>query len=286
MFLGERNLDYFKHFTNAHENKSLMILLDEFGHFGYAAWFILLEMCIEKMEKNRGECYTEVHCSFTFHQRLVRQKLRISLSKVELFLDKCSTLDLLSYEFDGNEFHLYIPKILESLDRDQKRARQVRDQAARIAALDNKTIRQPDSQTARQLDKKTARQVPESVQKDTSDLEKTLGSKIFDSYSQAYQKRYGKLPIRDKTANTQLKKIGERLGQDGVEVAEFYVTHNRQFYVLKSHPVGLLLSDAEGLHTEWFNGKQTTSTEARSAENKQQVVNAFAKFLKPDEESA
>ena len=113
--------------------------------------------------------------------------------------------------------------------------------------------------------------------------EKTLGSKIFESYFSAYQRRYGKDPIRNGTVNGQCTQIAKRLGEDGIAVADFYVRHNRQYYVLKSHPIGLLLSDAEGLHTEWFNGKQVTTTEARATENKQQVVNAWAKHLTPKE---
>lgn len=112
--------------------------------------------------------------------------------------------------------------------------------------------------------------------------DKTLGSRIFESYSEAYLKRYSKEPIRNTTVNTQCMNIGKRLGEDAVEVAKFYVTHNRQYYVLKSHPIGLLLTDAEGLHTEWFNGKQTTTTEARAAENKQQIVNVWSKHLTPE----
>lgn len=113
--------------------------------------------------------------------------------------------------------------------------------------------------------------------------DKTLGSKIWDEYAEAYEGRYGTPPVRNAAVNSKCTQLAKRLGEDAPAVARFFVSHNRQFYVLKSHPIGMLLADAEGLHTEWVKGKQTTNTEARAAENKQQIVNAWAKHLEPEE---
>jgi hypothetical protein len=112
--------------------------------------------------------------------------------------------------------------------------------------------------------------------------EKSLGAKIFDAYAQAYWARYGVEPARNATVNGQCSQLAKRLGEEAIAIVRFYVSHNRAFYVQKSHPIGLALSDAESLRTEWLTGKQVTGVEARATENKQQLVNAFGKFLKGD----
>ena len=57
-------------------------------------------------------------------------------------------------------------------------------------------------------------------------------------------------------------------------VAAFFVQHNAQYYVQKMHGVGLLLSDAEKLRTEWATGKSITAT--RSKQIDQTAANAGA----------
>lgn len=114
--------------------------------------------------------------------------------------------------------------------------------------------------------------------------DKTLGSKIFESYQKAFISRYGVEPPRSSKTNKNCQDLGTRLGEDAIEVVKFYVGHNKTFYVQACHPIGIALKDAEGLHTQWSNGKQVTYTEARAMENKQQTFNAFAKFLEPEEQ--
>ena len=114
--------------------------------------------------------------------------------------------------------------------------------------------------------------------------EPTLGSRIFNEYSAAYQERWGKPPVRNATVNGQCTNLGKRLGEEAISVARFYVFHNKAFYVQSCHPIGLLLKDAEGLHTQWVTNKQVTRTEANAAENRQQIVNSFGKHLTSEDE--
>jgi hypothetical protein len=122
-------MKFFKHFTDAHEGYSMQALMNQFGLKGYAAYFILLEMCAAKLEKERHEELTDAHCQFRFNERLLREKLRLSSAKVELMLNQCSTLDLLSFSKIKDEFNIQMPKLLESLDRQSKRARPERGQS-------------------------------------------------------------------------------------------------------------------------------------------------------------
>lgn len=123
-------MKFFKHFTDAHEGKSMMALMSKFGLEGYAAFFILTELCAKKFEKGKSEEVSEDHLRFTFHERILREKLRMRSTKVELFLNYCATLDLLQVHKNSEEFHFYFPKLLESMDRDSRRARPVRDKNA------------------------------------------------------------------------------------------------------------------------------------------------------------
>lgn len=99
-------MDYFKHYSNASESKLLNHLFDEFKHTGYACYFLLLELCSEHWDGQAAP-------KFTFHERIVRQKLRISRTKLNLFLNICSTNSNLLFEFSEKELHLELPKLLE-----------------------------------------------------------------------------------------------------------------------------------------------------------------------------
>ena len=246
-----------------------MKLLNEFGHMGYAAWFILLEMCAEKMQKNHDEMYSEVHCKFTFSERIVRQKLRISRTKVQNILNKCSEYSLLSYDFVGEEFNFYIPKLLESLDRDQRRARQVRDTAATEVRLEVK------KKEGKNIRRKNTCKLHASARTDDD-----LGSRIFKSYREAYFERYKVEPKRNAKVNKQCKDLGARLGEDALEVAKFFLKHNDGFYIRTQHPVGSLLRDAEGLYTQWQRGQSVTGHQVRAFEKQSGNMELLEKVRK------
>lgn len=99
-------MDYFKHYATASMSNTINHLFDEFGHQGYACWFLLLELCSENWDG-------ETDPKFNFHSRIVRQKLRLSSRKVQLFLEKCSTLGALSFRFSEKNIEIDLPKLLE-----------------------------------------------------------------------------------------------------------------------------------------------------------------------------
>lgn len=101
---------------------------------------------------------------------------------------------------------------------------------------------------------------------------KTFSRATWESFRTAYAARYKTDPVRNAKVNSAIMNLVKRLGPDAANVAAFYLTHNDQFYVKKRHPVTLLLSDAEGLHTQWKTGSKATALEARSAEQKDSVV--------------
>lgn len=102
---------------------------------------------------------------------------------------------------------------------------------------------------------------------------------VWQAYNAAYRAKYGVEPVRNAAVNGQLSQVVARLGVEAAHVAEFYLSHRNRFYVEKMHPVGLLLSDAEKLRTEWATGRQVTSTQALQTDKTQATLSAFAPML-------
>jgi len=111
---------WFKHYTDNHRGRSMQFLFDEMGHTGIACWYILMEMCAEKLEKS----LSKEDCVFEFHERILRDNLRLSRTNVRRMLDLCATFAMLSYETDGTFVKIKMPKLAELLHPDLKRARQ------------------------------------------------------------------------------------------------------------------------------------------------------------------
>lgn len=115
-------MKYFRHFTDAHVGTSIQTLMNKFGHTGLVYW-IIVEMCAEKLTYNRQNGVTEGDCKFVFHERIFRERCRLSGTNVARMLDQCATLGLLSWTKVDSELHIEMPKLLEYLDKDQRRAR-------------------------------------------------------------------------------------------------------------------------------------------------------------------
>lgn len=125
---------WFKHFSDMHEGETVTRLLDEMGHTGLC-FFILQEICTNKLQKP-DNVLSEADCTFRFHQRLIRDKLRLNQTKMVRLLDICSVLGQLSYKLDGNMIEIKMPILLKLLDRDTKKARQQRATDAQLCRLD------------------------------------------------------------------------------------------------------------------------------------------------------
>ena len=102
----------------------------------------------------------------------------------------------------------------------------------------------------------------------------------WKSYSDAYFKRYGSEPVRNKKVNSMLCQLVERLGEEEAPfVSAFYVGHNGAWYVKNGHAVDQLLRDAEKLRTEWATGKTVTDTQAKQKDRTQANLNVWAPLI-------
>jgi hypothetical protein len=109
----------------------------------------------------------------------------------------------------------------------------------------------------------------------------------WKSYSDAYFNRYGIEPRRNQKINSMVKQFVQRIGfEESPHVAGFYVFHNEHFYVKKTHPVEMMLKDAEGLHTQWATGRTMTGTRARQIDQSQANYSVVDEALKLMERAA
>ena len=90
---------------------------------------------------------------------------------------------------------------------------------------------------------------------------------VVNAYKLAYKSKYGVDPIINAATRGQACKLVDAVGKEVAPMlAQFYLTHNAQWYVRNLHKFGLLLSDAEKLHTEMQKGEYMTESMARKAD--------------------
>ena len=114
-----------------------------------------------------------------------------------------------------------------------------------------------------------------------ADGEKGLRDSVWSSYAEAYRERYGVDPLRNATVNSQVKALAQRLGKDAPEVVRFYVKHPDSFFAKNTHSIGLCLSRAESLHTQWAKGQAITQTDIRRYEHNADLT-ALLETMKRD----
>lgn len=99
-------MDYFKHYTSASDGNTLNQIEDKFGHNGYAYWFKLLELCALNWDGKSEPI-------FNFYETIVRKKLKISSTKLKLFLHFCSEVSALSFQVSGKTIQITHPNLRE-----------------------------------------------------------------------------------------------------------------------------------------------------------------------------
>ena len=155
------------------------------------------------------------------------------------------------------------PTETENRDREQRQRAEDREQLPVVVEVPPELDTSVQSQTAvkpsaRPLQKKPAKAKRPAL---------TKSAETWKAYSAAYHNRYGVDPTRNQTVNGQMAQFITRVPlAEAPSIAAFYVGHNDNFYIRKSHSVGLLLADSEKLRTEWQNGRKVTGQKARQDE--------------------
>ena len=81
-------MKWFKHFTDNHRGRSVQRLMDKMGHSGLA-YYILMELCAEKLEKHSENPLVDSDCEFSFHPRVVENALRMKRKSTKNLLETC-----------------------------------------------------------------------------------------------------------------------------------------------------------------------------------------------------
>lgn len=127
------------------------------------------------------------------------------------------------------------------------------DQPGSPIEAPSKTLRSQDQeqdqdQEQEQDQKNSGGQVPMLAARPKSEM-------TWNAYAEAYQKRYGVMPVRNAKINSQCCQLVSRLGaEEAPLVAAFYLHVDMPLYVSARHATSLLVRDCEGLRTQWKTG--------------------------------
>ena len=101
------------------------------------------------------------------------------------------------------------------------------------------------------------------------DMVKEKSKRIREYYQQRYIDKYHTKPLFTAKENSQIKRLAGIIPEDEIEsVIDTYLRNNEMWYVKKTHPIGLLLSDIQKFVTLSRIGKTQISTnEARTIES-------------------
>lgn len=105
----------------------------------------------------------------------------------------------------------------------------------------------------------------------------SLNSESWNAYANAYDARYGTLPVRNARTNSLILQITQKIGKDTPAVLAFYVSHGNAYYVQRGHSLQVASGDAEKLRMEWFTGRKVTTRDARKIESNQYERNVARK---------
>lgn len=127
---------WFKHYTDNHRGQSVQILMDKFGHAGVSIYYMLMELCAEKINKSKDKPLTAADCHAVFHERILITLTRTKPATLRRIIGGCSALGLLQTTSEGSLIKISMPILLDLLERDFKRARSRRGRDAEICPSD------------------------------------------------------------------------------------------------------------------------------------------------------
>ncbi len=103
---------------------------------GIGMYWTIVEILGEKVEKRSEEEMSSDHCQATFDAAYLANILRMKPKRLTNVLGTFAEHSLLSFERSEDVIRIKMPKLLESMDRDSKKARQKPDTGAPRARLD------------------------------------------------------------------------------------------------------------------------------------------------------
>lgn len=269
---------WFKHFSDNYRGRSVASFHREFGHTGVSWYFLLTEICTEKLEKNLHRDLATPDCRFSFDVAFVESALRGTIAKITRWLRHGEAMGLWKFTMTSSELHVDYPILLELLDRDVKKTRLKRDMNADRPRPDKDKDKEVDTELDKDKELNTSRGTKNTKSPEASKLNK----EIWDAYSQSFFNRYQTEPIRNAAVNSKISQLAKRLGPDAVDVVKFFLNHNDSFYLKQVHAIGLCLKDAESLHTQWKRNRPITKADVQAFEKNSEFESQWERLSKEE----
>ena len=256
---GGMDMRWFKLDTDYIRDDKVDECIDQLGHRGVHIWMALMaEICKRWNGDNLDETVIIPVTSFRRSCRITKATLDDNLAKLQRIFDFSATIT------EGN-LEVAYPKLLK------KQGKYIKAAKKGVKKLETDIDIDIDIDKDTDINNISLPAIAEKKRPKAPNSKPT-----WEVYIWAYTKRYGVPPVRNATVNSQMLKFIKRVGaQDAPDIAAFYVAHNDQFYVRKSHSVGLLLNDAEKLSTEWRTNNVVTTSDARDVERRHANVKAI-----------
>jgi hypothetical protein len=125
---------WFKHYSDAHRSVQMQTAFRRLGYKAYSI-YIIMELCNEQI--NRGDNRVEnKNFTFVFERVHLQSVLRMKRVGYEFILRSFAELRWFNLELNDNEVIIEFPNLLDLLDRDYKKPRQVRVRDAQKPRLD------------------------------------------------------------------------------------------------------------------------------------------------------
>ena len=109
-----KGMHWFKHMRETRKDPAIRELMEEFGHYGYAIYFMILEEIAGIVDENSNVCL-----------RMSRRSWRKTLATTEQKLDKllafARVLGLLSVDWTSTHISISCPKLLKYRDEYSKK---------------------------------------------------------------------------------------------------------------------------------------------------------------------
>ena len=262
------SLSWFKHYNTAHEGQLVGDLLALKEYEAVALFYVLMEL-ISRFEDHdtRGKASIPV-------ERIARA-MNMKPTRIDRLLTRISSVSRsdLSCETDEKQ-----PRNRVFLMRNWLKYQETRG-GKREAKIEQNTGRSKKREERSKKEEGRSKNIyiPEGVE--NAPARSGGGAEIWEAYREAYRGRYGVEPIRNATTNSQCASLAKRLGGAAVEVVKFYLTHNDGFYLRNQHPIGVCLSQAESLHTQWQRGVAVTGSQVRQFENQHTTKTAVEQAI-------
>lgn len=257
-------MKWYKHHTDNYRGRSIEELHFQMGHIGISCYYLITEICAEKLEKIPNKTLETSDCSFKFSQAFVRRNLRISSTKLEVFLNICSGLGLFSFEFIEKDLHINYPILLELLDSDSKKSRSRREDDAAKQRLDIDKNRIEKNRLDKDLQKeKTA--VAKGPASDKSDALKLKANYLIKKYCELFKLKYSSSPeISGKDAGI-AKRIASELSEEKVNLyLEAFFSMPDAWLMKAKHPLHLFETKKNEIVVFANSGKFTSQQNANS----------------------